>query len=53
MVSTTFSARTPAGRSVYDLHGHQLKPRPGTALPAPVHVAWHAQQVFKGEPLAA
>ena len=53
MVSAKFSARTPAGRAVYDLHGYQLAPRPGTALPAPAHVAWHTQQVFKGEPLAA
>jgi putative restriction endonuclease len=53
MVSATFSARTPAGRAIYDLYGHQLAPRPGTALPAPVHVTWHTRQVFKGEPLAA
>jgi hypothetical protein len=38
---------------IYDLHGHQLAPRPGTALPAPAHVTWHIRQVFKGEPLAA
>lgn len=53
MVSAKFSARTPAGRAVYSLHGHELSPRPGTALPAAVHVTWHARQVFKGEPLAA
>ena len=53
MVSAKFSARTPAGRAVYDLHGHELAPRPGTPLPAPAHVEWHSQQVFKGEPLAA
>jgi putative restriction endonuclease len=53
MVSATFSARTPAGRAIYDLHGHKLAPRPGTALPAPAHVTWHTRQVFKGEPLAA
>jgi putative restriction endonuclease len=52
MVSATFSARTPAGRAIYDLHGHKLAPRPGTALPAPAHVTWHTRQVFKGEPLA-
>jgi len=53
MVSARFSARTPAGRAVYGLHGCELSPRPGTALPAAVHVTWHAHQVFKGEPLAA
>jgi len=53
MVSAKFSARTPAGRAVYELHGYQLAPRPGTAMPAPVHVTWHTRQVFKGEPLAA
>lgn len=53
MVSAMFSARTQAGRAVYDLHGRGLSPRPGTALPAPRHVSWHAAQVFKGKPLAA
>jgi putative restriction endonuclease len=53
MVSAKLSARTPAGRAVYGLHGHELTPRPGTTLPAPIHVAWHTRQVFKGEPLAA
>ncbi len=53
VVSTRFSARTPAGRTVYDLHGCGLSARPGTALPAAAHVSWHARQVFKGEPLAA
>jgi putative restriction endonuclease len=53
MVSARFSARTLAGRAIYDLHGRALSPRPGTALPATNHVSWHAQQVFKGDPLAA
>ena len=53
MVSAKFSARTPAGRAVYALHGCELSPRPGTALPAAAHVMWHVRQVFKGEPLAA
>lgn len=53
MVSAKFSARTPAGRATYDLHGRGLAARPGTALPAVQHVAWHARQVFKGEALAA
>jgi putative restriction endonuclease len=53
MVSAMFSARTQAGRAVYDLHGRELSPRPGTVLPASRHVTWHAAQVFKGEALAA
>jgi putative restriction endonuclease len=53
MVSAMFSARTQAGRAVYDLHGRGLSPRPGTILPASSHVTWHATQVFKGEALAA
>jgi putative restriction endonuclease len=53
MVSARFSARTLAGRAIYDLHGRELSPRPGTAVPAAHHVSWHAQQVFKGNPLAA
>jgi hypothetical protein len=40
-------------RTVYDLHGRALSPRPGTALPAPVHVSWHVAQVFKGKALTA
>jgi len=51
-VSAAFSARTPAGRAVYDLHGQGLSPRPGTAVPAGVHVSWHNREVFKGEPLS-
>jgi putative restriction endonuclease len=53
LVSATFSARTTAGRAVYDLHGHELRPRPGTVLPGLVHVAWHTREVFKSVPLAA
>ncbi|KXK62204.1 restriction endonuclease [Micromonospora rosaria] len=52
-VSAAFTARTPAGRTVYDLHGRALRPRPGTPIPAAEHVAWHRREVFKGEPLAA
>jgi hypothetical protein len=48
LVSATFSARTTAGRAVYDLHGHELRPRPDTVLPGLVHVAWHTREVFKG-----
>ncbi len=53
LVSTTFSARTAAGRAVYDRHGMTLRPRRGTLLPSAAHVAWHAREVFKGQPLAA
>jgi len=52
-VSTTFTARMPAGRAVYDLHGRELHPRPGTTLPSEDHVRWHTLEVFKGRPLAA
>jgi putative restriction endonuclease len=53
LVSATFTARTPAGRAVYGLHGRELPQRPGTAMPAAAHVSWHTRQVFKGEPLPA
>jgi putative restriction endonuclease len=52
-VSRAFTARTDAGRAVYDLHGRVLRPRPGTLLPASEHVSWHGQEVFKGNALAA
>lgn len=51
IVSRSYSARTEAGRTVYDLHGRRLRPRPGTPLPAHQHVRWHEQEVFKGKPL--
>jgi hypothetical protein len=38
-VSQRFSARTPQGRALYDLHGRRLRPRPGTPLPTERHVA--------------
>lgn len=53
MVSARFIARTLAGRAIYDLHGRELSPRPGTAMPGPGHISWHTSQVFKGGPLAA
>ena len=53
IVSASFTARTPAGRAVYELHGASLRPRPGTQLPADRHVQWHRSEVFKGDPLAA
>jgi putative restriction endonuclease len=52
-VSSAFTARTPAGRALYDLHGHELQPRPGTPLPALQHVRWHSTEVFKADPLVA
>ncbi|MEO3778205.1 phosphorothioated DNA-binding restriction endonuclease [Micromonospora sp. B11E3] len=52
-VSAAFTARTDVGRSVYDLHGRTLRPRPGTPLPAAEHVSWHRREVFKGDALAA
>jgi hypothetical protein len=47
------SVESAAGRAVYDLHGRELSPRPGTAVPAVTYVSWHTRQVFKGEPLTA
>ena len=52
-VSDAFSAVGEVGRSVYELHGRELRPRPGTVLPAEEHVLWHRREVFKGTPLAA
>lgn len=53
VVSTHFSAVGSVGRAVYELHGRELRPRPGTTLPAEAYVAWHSSEVFKGDPLAA
>lgn len=53
MVSRTFTARTEAGRTVYDLHGHELRPRPGTREPAEEHLTWHRSEVFKGHSLTS
>jgi putative restriction endonuclease len=47
-VSASYRAVGP-GRSVYDLHGQQLRPRPGTHLPAERHIDWHRTQVFRGD----
>ena len=52
-VSAQYTARTAAGRSVYELSDLSLRPRPGTTVPAPHHLVWHDRQVFKGLPLAA
>jgi putative restriction endonuclease len=46
-ISAHFTARTPAGRAVYDLDGRQLRARPGTVLPARDHLQWHSRQVFQ------
>jgi len=51
LVSTVYSARTEAGKRVYDLHSRPLRPRHGTALHAVEHVAWHGREVFRGQPL--
>jgi len=52
-VSATYTARTRAGRALYDLHGTELRARPGTAMPAAEHLKWHRRWVFKGQALAA
>ena len=52
-VSGLFTGRTPAAQTVYDLHGVELNPRPGTSLPSAAHVQWHTREVFKGEALSA
>ena len=53
MVSRAYSANSSEGKRVYDLHDRRLRPRPGTQLPAPHHVNWHTDQVFRGDPLSA
>jgi putative restriction endonuclease len=52
VVSDQFTARTEAGRRVYELADRALRPRPGTRLPAPAHLDWHTTQVFKGRVVA-
>lgn len=46
-VSSAFTARTDAGRAIYELHQRKLSPRPGTMVPATSHVQWHIREVFK------
>ncbi len=46
-VSPSFTARTEASKQVYDLHGRELQPRPGTRVPAELHRVWHEEQVYK------
>jgi putative restriction endonuclease len=52
VASDGFSAVGDVGRAVYALHGSELRPRPGTVLPAADYVLWHTREVFKGAPLA-
>lgn len=47
VVSPGFTARTEASKRIYDLHGRELRPRPGAATPAEHHRVWHEEQVFK------
>ena len=51
-VSEAFRA-VGAGRAVYELQDRELRPRPGTVLPAERYVDWHRTQVFRGQPLLA
>ncbi len=51
-VSESFRA-VGQGRAVYDLHDRELRPRPGTVLPAERHLDWHRTQVFRGQALAS
>lgn len=53
LVSASYSARTAAGRTVYELANSELSPRPGTPLPSAANIRWHASQVFKGAALTA
>ena len=50
LVSKRFVARTTAGeRQVLALAGADLRlPQPGEPAPASEHIAWHADQVFRG-----
>ena len=51
-VSEAFRA-VGQGRAVYDLHDRELRPRPGTVLPAERYLEWHRTQVFRGKALAS
>jgi putative restriction endonuclease len=52
-VSVNYTARTVAGRKIYELADRPLRPRPATPLPRAEHLAWHAREVFKGPCIAA
>jgi putative restriction endonuclease len=45
LISSMFTARTPAGRAVYGLRGLPLTPRPDTITPSGEHLTWHAREV--------
>ncbi|WFB07694.1 HNH endonuclease [Streptomyces sp. LX-29] len=51
MVSQRFVARSETGRTqVLDLGGRELiGPRPGSEPVAAAHIAWHTEQVFRGD----
>lgn len=51
VVSSRFTTRTDAGRTVYGLHRRPLRPRPGTTAPGAAHVGWHTREVFKSPAL--
>jgi putative restriction endonuclease len=53
IVSTLYSSNTEAGRAVYALLGRRLVARPGTPMPARIHLLWHRDQVFQGPELRA
>lgn len=46
-ISPLYTARTDAGRLVYELSDRAVRPRPGATPPAAGHVRWHQDQVFK------
>lgn len=48
-ISKTFSAATESGKRIYDLLDVKLRPRSGTLLPAEQHVAWHKENIFRGD----
>ncbi len=53
VVSNFFSASTDSGRRIYDLHGVELRLRPGALAPAASYVEWHTSQVFRGVSLTS
>lgn len=46
-ISPLYTARTDAGRLIYELSDRAVRPRPGATPPATEHVRWHQTQVFK------
>jgi len=51
-VSESFRA-VGQGCTIYDLQDRELRPRPGTKLPAAQHLEWHRSQVFRGNAIAS